>query len=66
MSPVRQRLIAQLAVAAFFDSIFALDEAARAEARNYLREDLARDLPEVRYAESTTGRSAGGGPRVGQ
>lgn len=60
MSPVRQHLIAQLAVGAFFDSVFARDEAARAAAQDYLREELGRDFPEVRYAESTVGRSAGG------
>ena len=59
MSPIRQHLIAQLAVGAFFDSVFAPDEAARAAAANYLREDLARDIPEIRYAESWRPASRG-------
>jgi dienelactone hydrolase len=58
MSPVRQHLIAQLAVGAFFDSVFAPDEAARAAALSYLREDLGRDFPEARYADRTAGSPA--------
>jgi len=57
MSPVRQHLIAQLAVGAFFDSVFAPDEAARAAALSYLRKDLGRDFPEARYADRTAGES---------
>jgi predicted dienelactone hydrolase len=59
LSPVRQHLIAQLAIGAFFDSAFAPTEAARAAARDYLRSDLARDLPEATYAASDR-RSANG------
>ncbi len=59
MSPVRQHLIAQLAVGAFFDSVLAPDEAARTAARRYLQEDLERDFPEVRY-EQAYGRVASG------
>jgi dienelactone hydrolase len=58
MSPVRQHLIAQLAVGAFFDSVFAPDEAARAAALSYLREDLGRDFAEARYADRTAGSPA--------
>ena len=58
MSPVRQHLIAQLAVGAFFDSVLAPDEAARAAAWGYLRKDLGRDFPEARYAERTAGSPA--------
>jgi hypothetical protein len=47
MSPVRQHLIARLAVGAFFDSFFAPDEATRAGAEDYLRKELGRDFPEV-------------------
>jgi dienelactone hydrolase len=54
MNPVRQHLIARLAVGAFFDSVFAPDEATRAAAQDYLRKELGRDFPEVRYAESVT------------
>jgi dienelactone hydrolase len=52
VSPVRQHLITQLAVGAFFDGAFAPTADARAAARDYLRNDLARDLPEARYAEN--------------
>lgn len=54
MNPVRQHLIARLAVGAFFDSVFASDEAPRAGAQDYLRRELGRDFPDVRYAESMT------------
>jgi hypothetical protein len=43
---VRQHLIARLAVGAFFDSVFAPDEATRAGAQDYLRKELGRDFPE--------------------
>jgi dienelactone hydrolase len=68
MSPVRQHLIAQLAVGAFFDGVFALDEATRAAAQRYLEQDLGRDFPEVQYrfrptSRATSGRSHGDDPR---
>jgi predicted dienelactone hydrolase len=55
MSPVRQHLIAQLAVGAFLDSVLAADEAIRTAARRYLQEELERDFPEVRYEQRTVG-----------
>jgi predicted dienelactone hydrolase len=52
MDPARQRLITRVAVAAFLESRFAADPAARRAAADYLERGLASDFPEATYHPS--------------
>ncbi len=52
LDPARQRLITRVAVAAFFESRFARDPAARHTATDYLERGLASDFPEASYRRS--------------
>jgi len=53
MDPVRQQLITQVAVAAFFESRFAEEPSVGRAAEEYLRRGLAADFPEARYRRSS-------------
>lgn len=61
MDPARQRLITRVAVAAFFESRFARDPAARRGAAEYLERGLASDFPEATYRRSRHPRIASTG-----
>jgi dienelactone hydrolase len=49
LAPGRQQMISELALRAFFESVWAPDEAARAGAARFLAETLAQNFPEASY-----------------
>jgi dienelactone hydrolase len=48
MNPLRQQMLTQIVVHAFFDSVFAIDEPTRAASARFLDEVLPRELESVR------------------
>lgn len=53
MNALRQQMITLVATSSFFQSIFAREAGQREAARIYLRETMARELPDVSFQKST-------------
>jgi dienelactone hydrolase len=65
MDPVRQQLITNVVVAAFFDSRFGGDPGVRRAAEEYLQRGLAVDFPEATYGRSSVATEWPGAPSAG-